>query len=119
MERFSFVTPVTGLNRPNTRKKDDDDEIYPCICRKIQESHKNLWLQYQPLGKMLERTLQIQRRPAKHCITFYPYISPTTVIYILKHLNSNSECMENIKPASKSSSFQEPVLRIMFKQATE
>jgi hypothetical protein len=26
MEGFSFVTPVTGLNRPNTGKKDDDDE---------------------------------------------------------------------------------------------
>jgi hypothetical protein len=23
MEGFSFVTPVTGLNRPNTGKKDD------------------------------------------------------------------------------------------------
>jgi hypothetical protein len=22
----SFVTPVTGLNRPNTGKKDDDDD---------------------------------------------------------------------------------------------
>jgi hypothetical protein len=26
MEGFSFVTPVTGLNRPITGKKDDDDE---------------------------------------------------------------------------------------------
>jgi hypothetical protein len=26
MEGFSFVTPVTGLNRPNTGKEDDDDE---------------------------------------------------------------------------------------------
>jgi hypothetical protein len=26
MEGFSFVTPVTGLNRPNTRKEDDDDD---------------------------------------------------------------------------------------------
>jgi hypothetical protein len=25
MERFSFVTPVTGLNTPNTGKDDDDD----------------------------------------------------------------------------------------------
>jgi hypothetical protein len=24
-EGFSFVTPVTGLNRPNTGKEDDDD----------------------------------------------------------------------------------------------
>jgi hypothetical protein len=27
MEGFSFVTPVKGLNRPNTGKEDDDDEI--------------------------------------------------------------------------------------------
>jgi hypothetical protein len=26
MEGFSFVTPVTGLNRPNTGKDDDDDD---------------------------------------------------------------------------------------------
>jgi hypothetical protein len=26
MEGFSFVMPVTGLNRPNTGKDDDDDE---------------------------------------------------------------------------------------------
>jgi hypothetical protein len=25
-EGFSFVTPVTGLNRPNTGKEDDDDD---------------------------------------------------------------------------------------------
>jgi hypothetical protein len=26
MEGFSFVTPVTGLNRPNTGQEDDDDD---------------------------------------------------------------------------------------------
>jgi hypothetical protein len=26
MEGFSFVTPVTGINRPNTGKEDDDDD---------------------------------------------------------------------------------------------
>jgi hypothetical protein len=26
MKGFSFVTPVTGLNRPNTGKEDDDDK---------------------------------------------------------------------------------------------
>jgi hypothetical protein len=26
MEEFSFVTPVTSLNRPNTGKEDDDDD---------------------------------------------------------------------------------------------
>jgi hypothetical protein len=29
MEGFSFVTPVTGLNRPNTGKDDDDPSIHP------------------------------------------------------------------------------------------
>jgi hypothetical protein len=27
MEGFSFVTPVTGLSRPNTGKEDDDDVL--------------------------------------------------------------------------------------------
>jgi hypothetical protein len=27
MEGFSFVTPVTGLNRPNTGNDDDDDKF--------------------------------------------------------------------------------------------
>jgi hypothetical protein len=26
MEGFSFVTPVTGLSRPDTGKEDDDDD---------------------------------------------------------------------------------------------
>jgi hypothetical protein len=26
MEGFCFVTPVTGINRPNTGKEDDDDD---------------------------------------------------------------------------------------------
>jgi hypothetical protein len=26
MEGFSFITPVTGLNRPNTGKEDDVDD---------------------------------------------------------------------------------------------
>jgi hypothetical protein len=26
LEGFSFLTPVTGLNRPNTGKEDDDDD---------------------------------------------------------------------------------------------
>jgi hypothetical protein len=29
MEGFSFVKPVTGLNRPNTGKEDDDDPLKP------------------------------------------------------------------------------------------
>jgi hypothetical protein len=32
MEWFSFVTPITGLNTPNTGKEDDDDD-YVCICQ--------------------------------------------------------------------------------------
>jgi hypothetical protein len=36
MEGFSFLTSVTGLNRPNTGKEDDDDEkiyrfIFVCV----------------------------------------------------------------------------------------
>jgi hypothetical protein len=27
MEGFRFVIPITGLNRPNTGKEDDDDFI--------------------------------------------------------------------------------------------
>jgi hypothetical protein len=26
MEGFSFVTPITGLNRPNNEKEEDDDD---------------------------------------------------------------------------------------------
>jgi hypothetical protein len=26
LEAYSFVTPVTGLNRPNTGKEDDDEK---------------------------------------------------------------------------------------------
>jgi hypothetical protein len=32
MEGFSFVTPVTGLNRPNTGKEDFDDEHHATKC---------------------------------------------------------------------------------------
>jgi hypothetical protein len=28
MEGFSFVTPVTGLSRPNTGKEDDDEPAH-------------------------------------------------------------------------------------------
>jgi hypothetical protein len=28
MEGFSFVTPVTGLNRPNPGKEDDDEKKF-------------------------------------------------------------------------------------------
>jgi hypothetical protein len=34
MEGYSFVTPVTGLNRPNTGKEDDDDDDdFFLLCR--------------------------------------------------------------------------------------
>jgi hypothetical protein len=33
MEGFSFVTPVTGLNRPNTGKEDNDEYICYCSMR--------------------------------------------------------------------------------------
>jgi hypothetical protein len=32
MEGFSFVTPVTGLNRRNTGKEDDDDDVTLIHC---------------------------------------------------------------------------------------
>jgi hypothetical protein len=31
MEGFSFVTLVTGLNRPNTGKEDDDDDDFKIL----------------------------------------------------------------------------------------
>jgi hypothetical protein len=47
MEGFSFVTPVTGLNRPNTGKEDDDDSLtIEVICDLFFSSKvvsKNLW----------------------------------------------------------------------------
>jgi hypothetical protein len=33
VEGLSFVTPVTGLNRPNTGKEDDDDDDVFIFCR--------------------------------------------------------------------------------------
>jgi hypothetical protein len=50
MKGFSFVTPVTGLSRPNTGKEDDDDddtvlffpytELYcEWVCSKICREH--------------------------------------------------------------------------------
>jgi hypothetical protein len=44
MEGFSFVTPVTGLNRPNTGKEDDDDYV---IRNKTRRS-RVLWRTYGP-----------------------------------------------------------------------
>jgi hypothetical protein len=46
MEGFSFVMPVTGLNRPNTGKEDDDIlNIQTCILirnlKSSQFSNKN------------------------------------------------------------------------------
>jgi hypothetical protein len=46
MEGFNFVTPLTGLNRPNTGKEDDDDDDDEVIMRHITDnthaSHKTL-----------------------------------------------------------------------------
>jgi hypothetical protein len=39
MEGFSFVTPVTGLNRPNTGKEDDDDDDDDVLCIVNAEWH--------------------------------------------------------------------------------
>jgi hypothetical protein len=47
MEGFSFVTPITGLNRPNTGKEDGDDSLtIEVICELFvssKEVSKNLW----------------------------------------------------------------------------
>jgi hypothetical protein len=32
MEGFSFATPVTGLNRPNTGNEDDDESEFKNLC---------------------------------------------------------------------------------------
>jgi hypothetical protein len=39
MEGFSFVAPVTGLNRPNSGTEDDDDDLleaYRSVCLRKQ-----------------------------------------------------------------------------------
>jgi hypothetical protein len=45
MEGFSFVTPVTGLNRPNTGKEDDDDDD---VIRNKTRRSRVLWRTYGP-----------------------------------------------------------------------
>jgi hypothetical protein len=42
MEGFSFVTPVTGLNRPNTGKEEDDDDDDDDVHRSL-ESNYVIW----------------------------------------------------------------------------
>jgi hypothetical protein len=45
MEGFSFVTPVTGLNKPNTGKEDDDISHICITCSAHKVSHcQNLFL---------------------------------------------------------------------------
>jgi hypothetical protein len=46
MEGFSFVTPVTGLNRPNTGNEDDDDDGLfndAVICTKNMASNNGIF----------------------------------------------------------------------------
>jgi hypothetical protein len=43
MEGFSFVTPVTGLNRPNTGKEDEDDDDDDDDVHRSLESNYVLW----------------------------------------------------------------------------
>jgi hypothetical protein len=38
-EGFSFVTPVTGLNRPNTGKEDDDDDEVEIVSSRYFDPH--------------------------------------------------------------------------------
>jgi hypothetical protein len=42
MEGFSFVTPVTGLNRPNTGKEDDDDSYNRLVYKFHTSSYNDL-----------------------------------------------------------------------------
>jgi hypothetical protein len=47
MEGFSFVTPVTGLNRPNTGKEDDDEKRgtgidFPCQYHSTMALHSHI-----------------------------------------------------------------------------
>jgi hypothetical protein len=51
MEGFSFVTPVTGLNRPNTGKEDDDDENIRAYISNLSKKKLNSSIKYQvPFG---------------------------------------------------------------------
>jgi hypothetical protein len=54
MEGFSFVTPVIGLNRPNTGKEDDDD-IY---------RHTHIHIPWIKLVRMTE--CEISHKNTKH-----------------------------------------------------
>jgi hypothetical protein len=46
---ISFVTSVTGLNRPNTGKEDDDDIFQPChnISIYVPKSQVPCYFQYR------------------------------------------------------------------------
>jgi hypothetical protein len=47
MEGFSFVTPVTGLNRPNTGKEDDYEISYQCgHCHTSKLYHLQFWIRF-------------------------------------------------------------------------
>jgi hypothetical protein len=54
MEGFSFVTAVTGLNRPNTGKEDDDD----CVSWTDRLSLNTVFILWTHGPKVLPRTEQ-------------------------------------------------------------
>jgi hypothetical protein len=82
MAGFSFVMPVTGLNRPNTGKEDDDDDLCTEMhTRNYNVSHNNqdarllllskLWLfQKRRLTASESGGCALQRRPSI-CGTIY------------------------------------------------
>jgi hypothetical protein len=45
MEGFSFVTPITDLNRPNTGKEDEDDDL--CFVQQININSTEWPIQFQ------------------------------------------------------------------------
>jgi hypothetical protein len=54
MEGFSFVTPVTGLNRPNTGKEDDDALGYQhVVSTELRSVSHLIWRQHRNTGCLL------------------------------------------------------------------
>jgi hypothetical protein len=50
MEGFSFVTPITDLNRPNTGKEDDDDDDDNDIKDDLDHSKMAVCLSMSPIN---------------------------------------------------------------------
>jgi hypothetical protein len=68
MEGFSFVTPVTGLSRPNTGKEDDNDVINNQIFCALTEFGYKL---YTVCSKNYSHTSFHRRK-----LSFFMYMGP-------------------------------------------